>query len=144
MFEKCITFAMEPTWPRCSSHAKKTWSELLPAVRDKEIVATGVGHALVAAGNHIQQKPMHSDIEQILDILERARVRIESLEAEAIHQQARTNAVLLCLRDLCQTDPQQLAAAFKHYTEEAHQKLLEKIEDRDAAFAAMLDKRPPV
>lgn len=85
---------------------------------------------------------MKSDIDKILDILEKVQARVEELQAQVVDQQAANNAILLCMRDLTKADPQKLEEAFRHYKKEVHQKILEIIEDGDAEQAARLDKRP--
>lgn len=49
---------------------------------------------------------MKTDVETILDILEKAQARIEELQATVLQQEAMINAILLCLRDQTQADPQ--------------------------------------
>lgn len=85
---------------------------------------------------------MPNDTDKILSILEKARERVEELQAQVVEQQAANNAILLCLRDLTKADPKKLEAAFRHYKKEVHQQILEIIEDGDAGQAARLDKRP--
>jgi hypothetical protein len=85
---------------------------------------------------------MPDDTDKILDILESARKRVESLEAQVIYQQAMIQSLLRCLSETCGRPPEQLMAAFKQYCDEAHQKMLECVEDKDSGLAARLDKRP--
>ena len=55
---------------------------------------------------------MKTDIDAILDVLEKAQARIEELQTTVIQQQAMINAVLLCLRDRTQSDPKELEKLF--------------------------------
>jgi hypothetical protein len=67
---------------------------------------------------------MKSDIETILEILEKSQARIEELNATVLQQQAMINAVLLCLRDQTQADPKELEKLFMYYQKVVHQELL--------------------
>jgi hypothetical protein len=67
---------------------------------------------------------MKTDIEAILDVLEKAQARIEELNATVLQQQAMINAVLLCLRDRTQSDPKELEKLFMYYQKVVHQELL--------------------
>ena len=86
---------------------------------------------------------MPDDTDKILDILESALKRIESLDAQVIFQQAMIQSLLRCLCETSARPPEQLMAAYKQYRDEVHQKLLECVEDKDAGLAARVDKRPP-
>lgn len=68
---------------------------------------------------------MKTDVETILDILEKAQARIEELQATLLQQQAMINAALLCLRDRTQTDPKELEKLFTYYQQVVHQQLLQ-------------------
>ena len=68
---------------------------------------------------------MKTDIEAILDVLEKAQARIEELQTTVLQQQAMINAVLLCLRDQTQADPKELEKLFAYYQKVVHQELLE-------------------
>ncbi|HTV39051.1 MAG TPA: hypothetical protein VMF08_00635 [Candidatus Sulfotelmatobacter sp.] len=66
-----------------------------------------------------------TDVETILDILERVQARVEELRSTVLQQQAMINAALLCLRDRTQSDPKELERLFLHYQQVVHQQLLE-------------------
>ena len=66
-----------------------------------------------------------TDVETILDILERVQARVEELRSTVLQQQAMINAALLCLRDRTQSDPKELERLFQHYQQVVHQQLLE-------------------
>jgi hypothetical protein len=68
---------------------------------------------------------MQTDVEAILDVLEKAQARIEELQATVLQQQAMINAVLLCLRDRTKSDPKELEKLFMYYQKVVHQELLE-------------------
>jgi hypothetical protein len=68
---------------------------------------------------------MKTEVETILDVLEKAQGRIEELQATLLQQQAMINAVLLCLRDCTGTEPQALEKLFSHYQKVVHQQLLQ-------------------
>jgi hypothetical protein len=65
-----------------------------------------------------------TDVETILDILERVQARIEELRSTVLQQQAMINAALLCLRDRTQSDPKELEKLFQHYQQVVYQQLL--------------------
>jgi hypothetical protein len=67
---------------------------------------------------------MKTDVETILEILEKAQARIEELQSTQVQQQAMINAVLLCLRDRTQANPLELEKLFAHYQKVVHQELL--------------------
>ena len=67
---------------------------------------------------------MKTDVETILDILERVQARIEELRSTVLHQQAMINAALLCLRDSTQSDPKQLEKLFQYSQQVVYQQLL--------------------
>ena len=68
---------------------------------------------------------MKTDVETILDLLEKAQGRIEELRATLLQQQAMINAVLLCLRDRTQSEPKELEKLFLYYQQVVHQQLLQ-------------------
>jgi hypothetical protein len=68
---------------------------------------------------------MQTDIDAVLDVLEKAQGRIEELQTTVLQQQAMINAVLLCLRDRTQSDPKELEKLFQYYQKVVHQELLE-------------------
>jgi hypothetical protein len=63
---------------------------------------------------------MKTDVETILNILEKTQARIEELQESLLQQQAMINAVLLCLRDRTQTDPRELEKLFLYYQQVVH------------------------
>jgi hypothetical protein len=65
-----------------------------------------------------------TDIEAILDILEKVQARVEELRSTVLQQQAMINASLLCLRDRTQADPKELEKLFQYYQSVVHQQLL--------------------
>jgi hypothetical protein len=67
---------------------------------------------------------MKTDIDAVLDVLEKAQARIEELHTTVLQQQAMINAVLLCLRDRTQSDPKELEKLFAYYQKVVHQELL--------------------
>jgi hypothetical protein len=85
---------------------------------------------------------MPNDTDKILDILESAQKRVESLEGQMIYQQAMIQSLLRCVSDNSSHPPEQVMAAFKQYRDEAHQRLLEAVEDANPGLAARVDKRP--
>jgi len=87
---------------------------------------------------------MKTDINTILDMLEKAQARIEELHATVLQQQAMINAVLLCLRDQTQSDPKELEKLFVYYQEVVHQELLEINKDLEPfrALALSFEENP--
>ena len=85
---------------------------------------------------------MKSDIETVLDILEKAQSRIEELQTTVLQQQAMINAVLLCLRDRTQADPKELEKLFAYYQNVVHQELTRINQDQIPALAIELEKSP--
>jgi hypothetical protein len=83
---------------------------------------------------------MKSDIETVLDILEKAQARIEELQTTVLQQQAMINAVLLCLRDRTQADPKELEKLFAYYQKVIHQELARINQDQIPALAIELEK----
>jgi hypothetical protein len=75
---------------------------------------------------------MKTDIDAILDILEKAQARIEELQTTVLQQQAMINAILLCLRDRTQSDPKELEKLFMYYQKVVHQELLKINKDAEA------------
>lgn len=78
---------------------------------------------------------MKTDIDAILDVLEKAQVRIEELHNTVLQQQAMINAVLLCLRDRTQSDPKELEKLFSYYQKVVHQELVKINKDLEPARA---------
>lgn len=78
---------------------------------------------------------MNTDIDAILDVLEKAQARIEELNATVLQQQAMINAVLLCLRDRTQSDPKELEKLFAYYQKVVHQELLKINKDLEPVRA---------
>lgn len=66
---------------------------------------------------------MKTDVEAILDVLEKAQARIDSLQTTVLQQQAMINAVLLCLRDRTHSDPKELEKLFMYYQKVVQQEL---------------------
>lgn len=67
---------------------------------------------------------MKTDIEAILDLVEKVQGRVEELRSTVLQQQAMINAALLCLRDRTQADPKELDKLFQYYQQVVHQQLL--------------------
>jgi hypothetical protein len=67
---------------------------------------------------------MKTEIEAILDVVEKVQARVEELRATVLQQQAMINAALLCLRDRTQSDPKELERLFQYYQQVVHQQLL--------------------
>ncbi|HEV2456135.1 MAG TPA: hypothetical protein VGY98_17865 [Verrucomicrobiae bacterium] len=67
---------------------------------------------------------MKTDIEAILDVVEKVHARVEELRSTVLQQQAMINAALLCLRDRTQSEPKELEKLFQHYQQVVHQQLL--------------------
>lgn len=65
-----------------------------------------------------------TDIEAVLDVLEKVQSRVEELRSTVLHQQAMINATLLCLRDRTQCDPKELDKLFQYYQTVVHQQLV--------------------
>ena len=83
---------------------------------------------------------MKSEVEVILDVLEKAQARIEELQATVLQQQAMINAVLLCLRDRTQSDPKELETLFMYYQTIVHRELLRINKDPVPILRAGLEK----
>ncbi len=83
---------------------------------------------------------MKNDIETILDLLEKAQVRIEELQGTVLQQQAMINAVLLCLRDRTQSDPKELEKLFAYYQNVVHQELLRINKDQIPILTTQMEK----
>lgn len=79
---------------------------------------------------------MKTDVESILDILEKAQAHIEELQASLLQQQAMINAVLLCLRDRTEADPRELERLFLYYQRVVHQQLLQVNQEKILPLAA--------
>jgi hypothetical protein len=73
---------------------------------------------------HRVQPLLKTEIEAILDIVEKVQARLEELRATVLQQQAMINAALLCLRDRTQSDPKELEKLFQYYQQVVHQQLL--------------------
>lgn len=84
---------------------------------------------------------MKTDIETILDILDKAQARIDELQATVLEQQAMINAVLLCLRDETKADPKALEKLFLHYQQVIHQELVKINKGTGLALMAQMEKR---
>jgi hypothetical protein len=82
---------------------------------------------------------MKSDVETILEILEKAQARIEELQATVLQQQAMINAVLLCLRDQTQADPKELEKLFMYYQKVVHQELMRINRDQIPVLSTELE-----
>lgn len=67
---------------------------------------------------------MKTEMEAVLDVLEKAQACIDALQTTVLQQQAMINAVLLCLRDRTQTDPKELEKLFMYYQKVVQQELL--------------------
>lgn len=72
----------------------------------------------------MQPIKVKTDIEAILDIVEKVQTRMEELRLTVLQQQAMINAALLCLRDRTQSDPKELEKLFEYYQQVVHQQLL--------------------
>lgn len=83
---------------------------------------------------------MKTDVETILDILEKAQARIEELQATVLQQQAMINAILLCLRDQTQADPKALEKLFLHYQQVVHLELVRINKDSVPAIPTELGR----
>ncbi|MGH8024496.1 MAG: hypothetical protein ACRED1_12990 [Limisphaerales bacterium] len=76
---------------------------------------------------------MKTDLEAVLDLLEKVQNGIDELRSTALQQQAMINAVLLCLRDRTRTNPVELEKLFLYYQKIVHEQLL-KINTDSALF----------
>jgi hypothetical protein len=85
---------------------------------------------------------MKTDIDTVLDILEKAQGRIEELQATVLQQQAMINAILLCLRDRTQSDPKELEKLFMYYQKIIHQELLRINKSAEMARPTGLENNP--
>lgn len=86
---------------------------------------------------------MKTEVEAMLDVLEKAQGRIDELQATVFQQQAMINAVLLCLRDRTQSDPKELEKLFLYYQKVIHQELLKINKDKQSALPTGLEKLTP-
>jgi hypothetical protein len=82
---------------------------------------------------------MKTDVDTILDILEKAQARIEELQGTVLQQQAMINAILLCLRDRTQSDPKELEKLFMYYQKVVHQELLKINKDTELVRLTGID-----
>ena len=82
---------------------------------------------------------MKTDVDTILDILEKAQARIEELQGTVLQQQAMINAILLCLRDRTQSDPKELEKLFMYYQKVVHQELLKINKDTESVRLTGID-----
>lgn len=82
---------------------------------------------------------MKTDVDAILDILEKAQARIEELQTTVLQQQAMINAILLCLRDRTQSDPKELEKLFMYYQKVVHQELLKINKDMEHVRLARIE-----
>jgi hypothetical protein len=85
---------------------------------------------------------MKTDIDTVLDILERSQARIEELQATVLQQQAMINAILLCLRDRTEADPKELEKLFAYYQKIIHQELLKANKSPGPERATGLENNP--
>ena len=83
---------------------------------------------------------MKTEIEAILDVVEKVQARVEELRATVLQQQAMINAALLCLRDRTQSDPKELEKLFQYYQQVVHQQLLTI--NKESANSLELEKIP--
>jgi hypothetical protein len=81
-----------------------------------------------------------TEIEAILDVVEKVQARVEELRATVLQQQAMINAALLCLRDRTQSDPKELEKLFQYYQQVVHQQLLTI--NKESANSLELEKIP--
>lgn len=86
---------------------------------------------------------MKTEVEAILDVLEKAQARIEELQATVLQQQAMINAVLLCLRDRTQADPKELEKLFMYYQKVVQEELTKINKNKAAALPTGLEKLTP-
>lgn len=85
---------------------------------------------------------MKTDVDAILDVLEKAQARIEELQATVLQQQAMINAVLLCLRDRTQSDPKELERLFTYYQKVVHEELLKINKSSEPVLSRSWEKSP--
>jgi hypothetical protein len=83
---------------------------------------------------------MKTEVEAILDVLEKAQAQIEELQATVLQQQAMINAVLLCLRDRTQSDPKELEKLFMYYQTVVQQELLRINKDAVPILSTEIEK----
>jgi hypothetical protein len=81
-----------------------------------------------------------TDIETILNIVEKVQGRMEELRSTVLQQQAMINAALLCLRDRTQSDPKELERLFQYYQQVVHQQLLTINRETETAHLPELEK----
>jgi hypothetical protein len=85
---------------------------------------------------------MKTDIDTVLDLLERAQARIEELQSTVLQQQAMINAILLCLRDRTNSDPKELEKLFNYYQKLIHQELLKINKSQEPVRPVGLENNP--
>ena len=83
---------------------------------------------------------MKTEIDAILNVLEKAQGRIEELQATVLQQQAMINAILLCLRDRTHSDPKELEKLFAYYQQVVHQQLLRINKEDEPVRSEELEK----
>jgi hypothetical protein len=86
---------------------------------------------------------MKTEVEAILDVLEKAQARIEELQATVLQQQAMINAVLLCLRDRTQADPKELEKLFMYYQKIVQEELAKINKNKGPGLPTGLEKLTP-
>ncbi len=74
--------------------------------------------------HRVQPISVKTEIESVLDVLEKVQARVEELRSTVLQQQAMINATLLCLRDRTQSDPKELEKLFQYYQAVVHQQLV--------------------
>ena len=83
---------------------------------------------------------MKTEVEAILDVLEKTQAQIEELRVTVLQQQAMINAVLLCLRDRTQADPKELEKLFIYYQTVVQQELLRINQDAVPTLSPKMQK----
>jgi hypothetical protein len=83
---------------------------------------------------------MKTEMDAVLDVLEKAQARIEELQTTVLQQQAMINAVLLCLRDRTQSDPKELEKLFMYYQKVVHEELAKINKDKAPMLSTGLEK----
>jgi hypothetical protein len=85
---------------------------------------------------------MKTEIDAILDVLEKAQARIDELQTTVLQQQAMINAMLLCLRDRTQSDPKELEKLFMYYQKVVLEELLKANKGKGPILPAQPEKDP--
>jgi len=83
---------------------------------------------------------MKTEVEAILDVLEKTQAQIEEVRVTVLQQQAMINAVLLCLRDRTQADPKELEKLFIYYQTVVQQELLRINQDAVPTLSPKMQK----